>query len=57
MELRGHDHVVECAIFAPIAAYAAIRELAGIVVSFSSLKAQDVVLLCSRAEMDRSVAS
>lgn len=30
MELRGHDHVVEVAIFAPIAAYAAIRELGGL---------------------------
>jgi len=30
MELRGHDHVVECAVFAPIIAYPAIRELAGI---------------------------
>ncbi|KAI5480951.1 1-alkyl-2-acetylglycerophosphocholine esterase [Pseudohyphozyma bogoriensis] len=29
-ELRGHDHVVEVAVFAPPAAYAAIRELAGI---------------------------
>lgn len=31
-ELRGHEHVVEVAVFAPIAAYAAIRELAGIAV-------------------------
>ena len=30
MELRGHDHVVEVVTFAPIAAYSAIRELAGI---------------------------
>jgi len=29
-ELRGHDHVVEVVVFAPIAAYAAIKELAGI---------------------------
>ncbi|KAK4704069.1 platelet-activating factor acetylhydrolase IB subunit alpha, partial [Phenoliferia sp. Uapishka_3] len=29
-ELRGHDHVVEVAVFAPSSAYAAIRELAGI---------------------------
>lgn len=29
-ELRGHDHVVEVVVFAPIAAYAAIRELSGI---------------------------
>ncbi|EIN07139.1 dynein regulator [Punctularia strigosozonata HHB-11173 SS5] len=30
MELLGHDHVVEVVAFAPIAAYGAIRELAGI---------------------------
>jgi platelet-activating factor acetylhydrolase IB subunit alpha len=30
IELLGHDHVVEIVTFAPIAAYAAIRELAGI---------------------------
>lgn len=30
MELRGHDHVVETVAFAPISAYAVIRELAGI---------------------------
>jgi len=29
-ELRGHEHVVECAAFAPVAAYTAIRELAGL---------------------------
>jgi platelet-activating factor acetylhydrolase IB subunit alpha len=29
MELRGHEHVVEVAIFAPVAAYGAIRELVG----------------------------
>ena len=33
MELRGHDHVVECAVFAPVVAYPAIRELAGLNVS------------------------
>ncbi|WVF69212.1 nuclear distribution protein PAC1 [Kwoniella sp. CBS 6097] len=30
MELRGHEHVLECAVFAPVNAYAAIRELAGL---------------------------
>ncbi|KAI8391603.1 dynein regulator [Radiomyces spectabilis] len=29
MEFRGHDHVVECAIFAPINAYPYIQELIG----------------------------
>jgi len=35
MELRGHEHVVECAVFAPVIAYPAIRELAGLPVSSS----------------------
>ncbi|TFY53007.1 hypothetical protein EVG20_g10307 [Dentipellis fragilis] len=30
MELRGHDHVVEVVVFAPTAAYKAIRVLAGL---------------------------
>lgn len=30
MEMRGHEHDVEVVVFAPIAAYPAIRELAGI---------------------------
>jgi len=36
MELRGHDHVVECAVFAPVVAYPAIRELAGLAVSLDA---------------------
>jgi WD40 repeat protein len=28
-DLRGHDHVVEAVVFAPLAAYPALRELAG----------------------------
>ena len=31
-ELRGHENVVETIVFAPISAYAAIRELGGIIV-------------------------
>jgi hypothetical protein len=27
MEFRGHDHVVECAIFVPVNAYPYVREL------------------------------
>ncbi|KAH8099515.1 dynein regulator [Cristinia sonorae] len=30
VELRGHEHTIEVVVFAPIAAYSAIRELAGI---------------------------
>ena len=37
MELRDHDHVVEVIVFAPIAAYATIRELAKIPVWSVSL--------------------
>jgi platelet-activating factor acetylhydrolase IB subunit alpha len=33
MEMRGHEHDVEVVVFAPVAAYTAIRELAGIPVS------------------------
>jgi hypothetical protein len=33
MELRGHEHVVEIAVFTPQVANAAIREMAGIPVS------------------------
>jgi platelet-activating factor acetylhydrolase IB subunit alpha len=37
MELRGHEHVVECAVFAPVIAYTAIRELTGLIVSSKPL--------------------
>ena len=36
-ELRGHENVVETIVFAPISAYAAIRELGGISVSEKQL--------------------
>lgn len=36
MEMRGHDNDVEVVVFAPLAAYTAIRELAGIPVCLSS---------------------
>lgn len=49
MELRGHDHTVEVVVFAPVAAYAAIRELAGIPVCSS------VVCLQSRRLTSRSL--
>lgn len=29
-ELRGHEHVVEVAVFAPVTAYSALFELAGL---------------------------
>jgi platelet-activating factor acetylhydrolase IB subunit alpha len=34
-ELRGHDHVVETAEFAPVNSYAAIRELTGFTVGLA----------------------
>ena len=37
MELRGHEHVVEVAVFAPPVAYPAIRELAGIPVRVTEI--------------------
>ena len=30
MEFRGHDHIIEIAVFVPAVAYPAIRELAGL---------------------------
>lgn len=30
VELRGHEHVVETAVFAPVASYPALFELSGI---------------------------
>jgi platelet-activating factor acetylhydrolase IB subunit alpha len=36
MDLRGHEHVVECVTFAPVISYPAIRELAGIKVRLLS---------------------
>lgn len=38
MEFRGHDHVVECAIFAPAAAIPFIREMIGLVVDVRALQ-------------------
>lgn len=32
MEFRGHDNAVEVVVFAPVYAYPAIRELAGLTV-------------------------
>ena len=34
MEFRGHDNAVEVVVFAPISAYPAIRELAGMPVRY-----------------------
>jgi platelet-activating factor acetylhydrolase IB subunit alpha len=39
MELRGHENTAEVVAFAPVAAYSAIRELAGIPVRISRFAA------------------
>lgn len=49
-ELRGHSHVVEVAIFAPVAAYASIRELAGITVSFCSSESKVAALIAAGSQ-------
>ena len=41
MELRGHDHVVEVITWAPISAYTAIRELAGLPVGVDYCRSAD----------------
>jgi platelet-activating factor acetylhydrolase IB subunit alpha len=50
MELRGHEHVVEVVTFAPVSAYSAIRELAGIPVGFIHHKSVDFAATYSFAE-------
>jgi len=42
MDFRGHEHVVECAVFAPIASYPFIRELIGVQMSAKASKEQPV---------------
>jgi WD40 repeat protein len=37
MEFRGHDHVIECAIFVPVNAYPYIRELINDTVCFAGM--------------------
>ncbi|KAE8210310.1 hypothetical protein CF327_g5807 [Tilletia walkeri] len=54
-ELRGHDHVVECAIFAPTAAYGAIRELAGIQVSAKDERARAPNQFVATGSRDKTI--
>ena len=44
-QLRGHDNVVEAVVFAPVNAYAAIRELGGITVSVFVSKGSISILI------------
>jgi hypothetical protein len=41
MEFRGHDHVVECAIFVPVNAYPYVRELINDTVSVFDITSVD----------------
>ncbi|POY70148.1 hypothetical protein BMF94_6731 [Rhodotorula taiwanensis] len=55
-ELRGHEHVVEAAVFAPIAAYSAIRELGGITMSASrAAEAKTVGQYAATGSRDKSI--
>ncbi|KAK0570289.1 Lissencephaly-1 [Tilletia horrida] len=55
MELRGHDHVVECAIFAPVTAYPAIRELAGIQVTAKDERARAPNQFVATGSRDKTI--
>ncbi|BGO89457.1 hypothetical protein NBRC10512v2_001415 [Rhodotorula toruloides] len=55
-ELRGHEHVIEAAVFAPVAAYPAIRELAGMTVpSGRSAEAKAVGLFAATGSRDKTI--
>ena len=46
MEFRGHDHIIEIAVFAPAVAYPAIRELAGLPVRVHLvMKSRDLLII------------
>lgn len=57
MELRGHENQIECITFAPVAAYNAIRELAGIPVRISRLTSRNPGLRTTLQNTDRSKRS
>jgi len=54
MEFRGHDHIIEIAVFAPVVAYPAIRELAGLPVRVHLLWCRRIPLIVFQAS-DRSI--
>ncbi|GAA6047603.1 hypothetical protein JCM3770_001585 [Rhodotorula araucariae] len=55
-ELRGHEHVVEAAVFAPVAAYPAIRELAGITAPAGrSAEAKTVGAFAATGSRDKTI--
>jgi len=53
MEFRGHDHIIEIAVFAPAVAYPAIRELAGLPVRIHFLEMPNNLLIIPQTS-DRS---
>ena len=53
-ELRGHENAVEAVAFAPISAYPAIRELAGIAVSAPHLHVMDTDTFFLLRRIDRN---
>lgn len=54
-ELRGHDHVVECAVFAPVSAYAAIRELGGITLTAGDTRAKSPGAFAATGSRDKTI--
>ncbi|KAK4058853.1 hypothetical protein OIO90_000299 [Microbotryomycetes sp. JL221] len=54
VELRGHDHVVEVAVFAPVSAHAAIRALAGLVTP-KGADAKQVGSFAATGSRDKSI--
>ncbi|KAL1412924.1 Lissencephaly-1 [Vanrija albida] len=54
-ELRGHEHVVECAVFAPVAAYAAIRELGGLQVAAGDTRARAPGAFVATGSRDKTI--
>lgn len=52
-QLRGHDNVVEAVVFAPVNAYAAIRELGGITVSVFVSKGSTSILIIVKSDRSK----
>lgn len=54
-DLRGHEHVVETAEFAPIVSYAAIRELTGLTVRAGDERAKTPGCFVATGSRDKSI--
>ncbi|KAK4684340.1 platelet-activating factor acetylhydrolase IB subunit alpha, partial [Tremellales sp. Uapishka_1] len=55
IELRGHDHVVECAVFAPVNAYTSIRELGGLTTTPGDIRAKSVGSFVATGSRDKTI--